>query len=156
VLATFRLEQTGDKLRVIDSDGSTYTGAISLPASVASYGTAVEMKNEPLRPDSAPVSQPTSAPAGIASQSRQNYYFRVTGTNRTLQQPVVFAGNIQVLTNVPPVGQTAVTQLPVTQNQNQFTPAQNQLPSLLNSTISGNVRLGTNQEMQINAVPVNP
>jgi len=155
VLATFQVEQTGNQLRVIDHDGSAYTGDISPPAVSAYYTKAVEAESEPPRP-SAAAAQAISAPADPASQTSLNYYFRVTGTNRTLQQPVVFAGNILVLTNVPPLEQTAATQVSKTRYQNQRAPAQYQLPSLLNSTISGKVQLGTNNELQINAVPVNP
>jgi hypothetical protein len=89
-------------------------------------------------------------------QAGQNYFFRVAGTNRTLQQPVVFAGNLLILTNALAAGQTVLTQAPVARSQNQLAPAQQQLPGLPNSTISGKLQLGTSRELQINAVPVNP
>ncbi len=117
VLATFHLEQTGQQLRVIDSDGSAYLGSIA--------------------------------------QERNNY-FQVTGTNRTLQQAVVFSGNLVVLTNVVAGGQATPTLSPSAQNQIQLSPSQSQLPLLQNSIISGRVQWGTNREMQINAVPVPP
>jgi hypothetical protein len=44
----------------------------------------------------------------------------------------------------------------VARSQNQLAPAQQQLPGLPNSTISGKLQLGTIREVQINAVPVNP
>ncbi len=158
MLATFQLEQSGDQLRVIDHDGSTYTGAITPPAVGASYGAAVELKGAAaLKTGDKPASQASSTPTDFSYQAGQNYFFRVTGTNRTLQQPVVFAGNLLILTNGPATGQTALTQSPAARNQiqNQMAPAQNQLPGLPNSAISGKLRLGTNQETQINAVPVN-
>ena len=157
ILTTFQLEQSGDQLRVIDSDGSTYTGAITPPATSAYYATSVEPKRATTpAAGSKPVARGVSVPLDSAAGSAQNYSFRVTGTNRTLQQPVVFSGSILLLTNAVATGQTALIQAPVARSQNQFAPTQNQLPSLLNSSISGRVQLGTNRELQINAVPVNP
>jgi len=157
VLATFQLEQAGDQLRVIDSDGSTYTGAITPPAAGAFYEAKVELKGGPVtKTDDRTAARAISAEGDLAYQPGQNYFFRVTGTNRTLRQPVVFAGNILIPTNVPTTEQAALTQSPLGRSQNQVVPTQNQLPSLLNSTISGNLQLGTNKEMQINALPVKP
>jgi hypothetical protein len=157
VLTTFQLEQTGDQLRVIDSDGSTYTGQITSSAPNLTLATKVELKGAtPRKADDKSAVRASSAPPDSYYQAGQNYFFHVTGTNRTLQQPVVFAGNLLILTNAPATGQTVLTQAPAARSQNQLAPRQNPLPILLNSTISGNVQLGTNREMQINAVPVNP
>jgi hypothetical protein len=150
VLSSFQLEQTGDQLRVIDSDGSTYTGAITSPAADR-YGKSIELKGATaLKTGDKAAARAISTPESFAYEPGQNYLFRVTGTNRTLQQPVVFAGNILILTNA------SATQTAAARSQKQFAPAQNQMPGLLNSTISGKVQLGTSREMQINAVPVNP
>jgi len=157
VLTTFQFEQAGDQLRVIDSDGSTYSGTISSPAMGAYGENKVELKGGPVTKagESAAV-QALSKPAGDNYQAGQNYFFRVTGTNRTLKQPVVFAGNLLILTNAPAAGQALVSQTAVARNQNQPASTKNQLPGLLNSTISGNVQLGAGKEMKLNAVPVNP
>lgn len=156
-MRTFQLEQTGNQLRVIDSDGSTYSGTISPPAMGAYYETKVELKGGPVKKASnAPDASALSTPANDNYQPGQNYIFRVTGTNRTLKQPVVFAGNLFILTNALPAGQTVVTQTSAARNQNQLAPAQNQLPGLLNSSISGSVQLGAGKEMKLNAAPVNP
>jgi len=69
VLTTFRMEQNGSALRVIDSDGSIYTGAVQI----------AQME---------PAASPTS-----------NFFFRVTGTNRNLKQNIVFSGNLVPFTN---------------------------------------------------------
>jgi hypothetical protein len=152
VLTTFQFEQTGDQLRVIDSDGSTYTGKLTA-AAPAPAGAKVELKGGPvMKAGDAAATGAKSAPADFNYQVGQNYSFRVTGTNQTLRQPVVFAGNLSILTNASPIRQTAVTPSP--EVRGQFAPTQNQLPVLLNSTISGNVQLGTNKEMPIKAVPV--
>jgi hypothetical protein len=157
VLTTFQFEQVGGQLRVIDSDGSTYAGTISLPAAGAYEETKVELKGGPVKKtSSAPDARTLSTAAGDHYQAGQNYFFRVTGTNRTLKQPVIFAGNLLILTNAIPSGPSIATQSPVGQSQTQLAPAQNQLPSLVNSTISGSVQLGAGKEMKFNAVPVNP
>ena len=129
VLNSFRVEQTGRQLRVIDSDGSVYTGFLgetntiiedslaqkkiageSAQASLAG-GQASDQRKEnaagvPVS-SAATNSQPAQAPgnAGTVSgklaesapaqnaQSGQAYYFRVSGTNLSLNQPVVLTGN---------------------------------------------------------------
>lgn len=68
VLASFRTEQTGNRLRVIDADGSVYTGVLAAAARGQVSNGAVS-----------PV------------QSRS---FRVTGTNITSRQRVVFTGRL--------------------------------------------------------------
>ena len=66
-LGSFRTEQTGDQLRVIDADGSVYTGNLA-------------MGDTPLTADGYFTIPQTGS-------------FRVTGTNLTLKQPVDFAGS---------------------------------------------------------------
>ena len=90
--------------------------------------------------------------AAPESQAGQNYFFRVTGTNRTLQQSVAFTGNLLVLTNALSATETGPTLSPTTKSQ--FPKGQTDLPTLQNSSISGRVQLGRDQEMRINAVPV--
>jgi hypothetical protein len=155
VLATFQLEQAGDQLRVIDGDGSTYVGALT-PPPADKYARKVELESVSVTNTSDVAALGVDSTAKeFGKQAGQSYTFRVAGTNRTLQQPVVFTGNIVVLTNALPASQTVLAQSPA-KRQNQLAPQQNQFPSLLNSTVSGNVQLGTNREMKINAVPVNP
>jgi hypothetical protein len=69
-LTSFRTEQSGDNFRVIDADGSVYIGSVTL----ADKKRAVDG---------------TLAPAQARS-------FRVSGTNLTRRQPVVFTGNLVV------------------------------------------------------------
>ncbi len=71
VLLSFRVEQTGNALRVFDADGSVYTGAVQVAQqeSVARAGAPKTV---------APAAQfaKTAAPA---RQPAQNYFFRVAG-----------------------------------------------------------------------------
>ena len=95
VLNSFRLEQNGRDLRVVDADGSVYTGAVQVvklegvaPAA-AGFGGAFT-KNKPS----------TAPPTRTSPQAAaQNYFFSVAGTNLNLNQNVVFSGNLIPLTN---------------------------------------------------------
>jgi hypothetical protein len=96
------------------------------------------------------------APANAVSGLVQNFSFRVTGTNRTLRQPVVFSGNLQSFADASALGPVNFQQTSAARTQSQLAPMQNQLPNLLNSSLSGQVQLGTNKELQLHAVPVPP
>lgn len=153
VLDAFQLEQTGNQLRVIDSDGSSYSGSIQFATAEALDDTVDETKKtgEFKSKDKLPARQAASG-AELNSQAGQNYFFRVVGTNRTLKQSVAFTGNLLVLTNALPATRIGVTLAPAAKSQ--LPQGQSGLPTLLNSSISGKVRLGADKEMQINAVPV--
>lgn len=155
VLTGFQLEQTGNQLRVVDSDGSSYTGLISTVVPVADSfrqpgpaGAAAEAR---LR--TAPATPPFGGGGSGQFPAGQNVAFRVMGTNRTLRQQVIFEGNLKLPTNVTAAAQSISSdaRMPAGQTAEQL-----QIPQVLlqNSTISGRVRLGANQEVQINAVPV--
>jgi hypothetical protein len=91
VLTSFRVEQSGNNLKVVDGDGSVYTGSVQIaqqePAADYSFAAA---KNTP-----------TSAAraAKASSPTAQSYFFRVAGTNRNLNEPIVFSGNFVPFTN---------------------------------------------------------
>lgn len=154
VLASFRVEQNGSQLRVVDSDGSTYIGFIELPPIDRSAVTA-EKRNEAAAQATGRQFAVTQAAeeAQRGLPLNQTFNFRVTGTNRTLQQPVVFAGNILMPTNVISIQHTSPA---AGVAGGQPTQVQQLLPMPANSAISGRVQLGKNPEMQINAVPVSP
>ena len=120
VLAAFAWQQNGNAIAVVDSDGSVYNGRLQ-PA-------------ESLTKDIGVVS---NVPAAA-----QNFSFRVTGANRSLQQNVVFAGNLALLSNGPASSAPGFGG-PAPQN-------------LSNARITGTVMLGGTNRMQINARPVPP
>ena len=77
-----------------------------------------------------------------------SYSFKVTGTNQTLKQTVTFTAEVlapkNALSLVGPAG---------TVNGNRVAPPElNALP-LQNSRISGRALIGTNKEVEVNAVP---
>jgi len=154
VLANFQIQQTGNELRVIDSDGSMYRGEVN--ATLAGYGGGAPGKeaatgsfeNADQRRSQTPMS------SGRATQQPvPNYQWQVEGTNRTLNQKVVFAWNF-IETNALAVGNlnydAAGQKLDAAKLPSQF-PAQ-----LQNSLINGRAQFGSGQEIEVNAVPVRP
>jgi hypothetical protein len=88
VLNTFQVQQEGSEIRVLDADGSTYTGKIEQLAKgveLDSRITARRYAAKQTRTDAAQAGQGESA----ASQS----YFRTTGYNVSLKKTLVFEGN---------------------------------------------------------------
>jgi hypothetical protein len=103
ILNTFQVQQEGREIRVVDADGSMYTGKIEQPAQ-----SAKKAKHEQqLRYDSQLKADSESTP----SQS----YFRATGFNISLKKTLVFEGNY----TAPPAQQSATANeaAPATQRQ---------------------------------------
>jgi hypothetical protein len=173
VLSSFRVEQTGNQLRVIDSDGSVYSGSLQTPADVSgqlfAYDEISAARQTLQKTDG------TNAPA----QSTAGFFFRVTGTNLTLNQPVVFTGNFLADDRAPSsqsnittvsgtiggggfVGagraqtalQTRSTNL-LSKNELQTVPT---IPAfqLSNSRLQGQALIGGTNQIPINALPVKP
>jgi hypothetical protein len=140
VLQSFRLEQSGETLRVIDQDGSTYEGRIqplqSSPETVV--GTAV------IRPEKAVTDQADSGTAG--------YSFRVTGTNQSLNQQVVFKGNYLNATNQSRSSQPSTERFSGSRSRGRQI-----APEPPEPLIQGQVVIGeSNQLLHIEAVPAEP
>jgi hypothetical protein len=91
VLASFELIQNGGELRIVDGDGSIYDGALRQEGRILA-DSAVGGKVQSM------------SSLGVESadkqvQSVQPLFFRVSGTNRTLNRNIVFAGELSFLTN---------------------------------------------------------
>jgi hypothetical protein len=158
VLANFQVQQNGSAIRVVDADGSVYDGALQ-PESEA-------VQSAPASATTTPASTPAESDGQKAVTTRdkpqlaQNYFFRVAGTNLTLKQNVVFAGNL--LANS---GATANGQQANNRNGNfgggggvggQLQSAlTNQLP-WSNSRIAGTAVVSDTNSIEINAVPQSP
>ena len=149
VLANFQMEQAGDRLRVIDSDGSIYLGEMN-PAPVT-FGGGSKDERVFKREGKLAGPQAAAAPAPI-QQSAQNYFYRVAGTNRTLNQQVVFTWNFVALTNALAQSKTKGVGGVLDQDGLSVSP---QFPALLqNSAINGRAQINAAREIEINAVPV--
>lgn len=159
VLQSFQVLQNGDEVSVVDRDGSVYNGTLHL---------ASAERNEPAQAEvpAAPSESRLKAvqPAANQQQAVQNYSFRVTGTNRTLKQNVLFTGNVEALN-----GAITNTQLSFggtgggggggsngIAQSDAFTTTNQQQELLPNSRVVGTAVIDHTNQIEINAVPVMP
>ena len=150
VLNQFRMEQNGNELRVVDADGSVYAGSLQLAAAppattVPAAAPAPATRDELARRDAVKI-------RGIAPMDNNvlNYTFRVSGTNRTLNQSVVFVGNVVSETNAISAGGFQYF-------GNTWSGTNEQLfPSLRNAIVNGRAEIGRGMEVEVNATPVVP
>ncbi len=161
VLISFQLEQNGRQVRIVDADGSVYDGATEPPAAeqvgkqiAAAQSAGKEaMKGGELKPGADGSVNDAAVNPGIESAPQQNLFFRVTGTNLTLNQLVVFQGNFLAnanLTNAAVVGGGVNgVQANAPAQENQLLPTQ----QLLDTRIQGQAIIGGNDRVEINAVP---
>jgi hypothetical protein len=100
ILASFTVEQSGHGLRVIDTDGSVYTGYLNSATGSADGGIVLN-RVRALAPATSSNARSTLTTGQLAPgrQPQATYFFRVAGTNRTLGQQVVFSGNLFGLNN---------------------------------------------------------
>ncbi len=153
VLANFQVQQAGNAIRVVDSDGSVYDGELQ-PEN--------EMKEQvptgTLRP-------PAEQATGFArreesqmtqnSQKGQNFSFRVTGTNLTLKQNVVFAGNVLANSKAGQNGQQTYDRKGASNGAKSQSMLKNQLP-WSDSRIAGTAVVANTNNIEINAEPQSP
>ena len=159
VLASFEVQQAGPELRIVDGDGSVYSGYVRIAEAARRQRSAKA---------AAPAVAPAAAARGVLQESAaasfaadqpapQTYFFRVAGTNRSLHKKVVFTGNLMAATNWP--------SLPPLTNYLTFGSdlgggragsAQPDLLPLLNARISGKVVVGNGKAVEINALPTSP
>ncbi len=151
VLANFQVQQNGDAIRVVDADGSVYDGALQPENALAQNGPAPAAP--PPASTLAEVDREKIPARRDEMQSAQNYFFRVTGTNLTLKQNVVFAGNLLANFSVTSNAQQAPTGgFGGSQAQSVLT---NQLP-WSSSRIAGTAVVSDTNSIEINAVPQAP
>jgi hypothetical protein len=141
VLTFFQVEQSGDQLRIVDKDGSVYTGRL--------VNQEVELNRLSETRSRSFVRAPATDQSfqGNAASAGQTYSFRVTGTNRSMNLRVVFNGNFTSATN---------SVLTTMTNPAPFGNVQNSagvLNLLSNSRISGSAQIGKDKEIKIEAVP---
>jgi len=160
VLAAFQVEQAGRELRIVDGDGSVYSGYLQIAgtprrrSSVKSEAPAAARSSRPL---GAVLEEKSAASLDADQTAPQTYFFRVTGTNRSLQAKVVFTGNLLAATNLA-LFQPATNDLKLgggLGGARGVAPQPGPLP-LLHSRISGKVVVGSGQAVEINAMPAAP
>jgi hypothetical protein len=159
VLQSFQMVQNGDVVSVVDRDGSVYQGSVQV---------AEAERNEPRQLEQAVHSDEAIAPmqrqakaiqrADNQQQAVQNYFFRVAGVNRTLQQNVVFSGTVEAIpgttTNAPQSFGGGTGGGGGGGMQNNLQVSTNQQKALLsNSRIVGTALINQTNQIEINAVP---
>ena len=89
VLNTFQVEQQGSDIRVLDSDGSTYTGKIEQSAKNAELDSRMTVRRDAAKQTRSYAAKAVPENESATPQS----YFRATGFNVSLKKRVVFEGN---------------------------------------------------------------
>jgi hypothetical protein len=157
VLNSFQLVQNGRQIRVVDSDDSIYDGAIEQPEEaarreIAVLTTATDLKKN-IEPKTKRIEGVVAATTGEAPAA-QNLFFRVSGTNRTLNQLVLFEGKLLTQTNqtndIRVDAKSAADQSTAVGRQSLSQKAQ-QAPG---TVIRGQATIGSSNRIEINAAPV--
>jgi hypothetical protein len=157
LLASFQMEQNGQGIRVVDADGSVYTGSWQVASEqnavpVAGGGGGFHFSGAIPAASSVRAAPPSPA-ANNNLQAMQNYFFNVSGTNRNLKQRITFSGNFIPLSNVLNTANNAVAGGGTVDGRNaaqlNATP-----PVLLNSRIAGKAVIGGIREIEVNANPL--
>ena len=146
VLASFQVEQSGGQIRVVDEDGSVYSGYLQLTNAPSAAPPAADQS---LAPATANADQKTPPPA------EQNYYFIVSGTNRSLNQAVLFTGNVVATADEALLRQQSNVAANVRGQLQKLPVNQLQLP-LLNSRVTGTAWIENRKQIEINAAPAAP
>ncbi len=153
VLASFQVEQAGQEFRVVDSDGSVYSGTLQTPGGPIRQRATRSQSFAPARVSGAAAGRAESAVTVDALQLAEHaLFFRVAGTNRSLKQKVVFTGSLLGLTNAAAVARMNDT-IGGGMGGFQSTPAKQGLAPLQSLRISGKVVVGNGKAIEINALP---
>src|ERR1039458_567906 len=160
VLASFQVEQVGPELRIVDGDGSVYSGYVEIAEAARRLRSAKAEESAATRAPRAGEGalEPLPAASLDADQpAQQKYFFRVVGTNRSLQKKVVFSGNLLAASNSPSFRVfTNFLGLVGGFGGHPTGSLQTNLLPLLNSRISGRVVVGNGKAVEINAFPMSP
>ena len=89
ILNTFQVEQQGNEIRVLDADGSTYTGKIEQVAKGAELDSGIAARRGFAKQALKYTAKSVNEKNSDISQS----YFRATGYNVSLKRRLVFEGN---------------------------------------------------------------
>jgi hypothetical protein len=90
VLNTFQVQQKGSEIRVLDADGSTYTGKIEQLAKSAELDSRITARRDAAKETR---SYAAAKNAHENESAAPQSYFRATGFNVSLKKTLVFEGN---------------------------------------------------------------
>jgi len=171
VLGRFELEQRGDRVRVVDADGSIYEGTV-LPAddsNGARLGAVVdgpissETRLQTARRNSAlTIGDAPAEKKSKEDSSGRQFAFRVMGTNDTLKLPVTLEGTWWTAAAEPKgfpaiTGQQPPARGPASDTKNiqraaGLVAGTNHGAAITVQRVSGQARIGLTNEVQIDAV----
>jgi hypothetical protein len=139
VLNTFQVQQEGNEIRVVDADGSTYTGKIEQSAKGAELDSRIAARRDlaKQKPGYAAKSVDENKPAIPQS------YFRATGYNVSLKKTLVFEGNYEA----PPPQQSTTA----ASNDRQRTEQSSD-----RARIVGTVRVNGDAPVEVDAIAETP
>jgi hypothetical protein len=140
VLNTFQVQQQGSEIRVLDADGSTYTGKIEQLAKNAELDSRMTARR-----DAAKETRSYAAKATRENESATPFqsYFRATGFNVSLKKTLVFEGNYAA----PPAQQSATAAANDRERAEQ---------SRDRARIVGTVRLNGEAPVEVDAIAETP
>lgn len=151
LLQSFRLEQRGEQVAIVDADGSVYHGTANLlePGSGVPPPPPSPTSPAPARDAAATTTSPAlarsarrSALPGEGEAAAPMLRFQALGTNRTLQQAVLITGTLPGTTNL--TGQTQQWIRVVTPTPDQPT---------TNLPLSGQLQIGRESPVPFQAHP---
>jgi hypothetical protein len=99
ILNKFQVEQQGNEIRVVDADGSTYTGKIEESAKSAELDSPISAQQHAAKE----LRKNAAQAANEGESATPPSYFRATGFNVSLKKTLVFEGNYAA----PPAQQPA-------------------------------------------------
>ena len=140
VLNTFQVQQQGSEIRVLDADGSTYTGKIEQLAKNAELDAGITARR-----DAAKQTRRYAAKAAAreAESAAPQLYFRATGFNVSLRKMLVFEGNYAAPPAQQPATATANARERSEQNRDR-------------ARIVGTVRVNGEAAVEVDAVAETP
>jgi hypothetical protein len=144
ILSAFQMERVGANVRIVDSDGSVYEGEVLGRPAPGGGGVGV--------------TRGVTAKVLKDAKGNANWAFKVSGTNRNLQQNVIFIGNVLNMPEAMPPAAARPTDLAVesaarTANAPQAHNATlgARLQPAQNPFITGKVQVGGGEEFKIEA-----
>jgi hypothetical protein len=139
VLNTFQLQQQGNEIRVLDADGSTYTGKIEQLANNAELDSRVTARRDAAKQTRRYAAKASRDNESAAPQS----YFRATGYNVSLKKTLVFEGNYAAAPAQQPATATANDREQSEQSRDQ-------------ARIVGTVRVNGEAPVEVDAIAEKP
>ena len=139
VLNTFQVQQEGSEIRVLDADGSTYTGKIEQSANSTEFDSRITARR-----DAAKQTRRFAAKAAPENESTApQSYFRATGFNVSLKKTLVFEGNYAAPPAQQPATATANDRERTEQNRDR-------------ARIVGTVRVNGEAAVEVDAIAETP